>query len=65
MLEVSDLKAKVAGSDKSILNGVNLTIREGESHAIMGQNGSGDIRTALLLLMHIPGSQNKQCRYSL
>ncbi len=41
MLEVSGLTAKVTGSDKSILKGVNLTIREGESHAIMGQNGSG------------------------
>ena len=42
MLEVSDLQAKVADSDKAILTGVNLTICEGESHAIMGQNGSGE-----------------------
>lgn len=47
MLEVSDLHAKVADSDKAILKGVNLTIREGESHAIMGQNGSGKTRAAL------------------
>jgi hypothetical protein len=30
LLEVRNLHAKVAGEDKQILNGVNLTIREGE-----------------------------------
>lgn len=39
MLEIKDLKVKVA--DKVILNGVNLTIRPGEVHAIMGPNGAG------------------------
>ncbi|GAA5053571.1 Fe-S cluster assembly ATPase SufC [Nocardia callitridis] len=45
-LEVKDLHAEVANPDESgepikILNGVNLTVRSGETHAIMGPNGSG------------------------
>jgi Fe-S cluster assembly ATP-binding protein len=39
LLEIRNLHAGVEG--KSILNGVNLTLRGGEVHAIMGPNGSG------------------------
>ena len=37
MLEVKNLHATIAG--KEILKGINLTVRPGEVHAIMGPNG--------------------------
>ena len=39
MLKVNNIFASVDG--KRILNGVNLEIKSGEVHAIMGKNGSG------------------------
>lgn len=39
ILEINNLHASIG--DKLILNGANLTIKEGEIHAIMGRNGSG------------------------
>ena len=42
-LEIKDLHVSVDtdGTAKEILSGVNLTIKAGETHAIMGPNGSG------------------------
>ena len=39
LLEIKNLHANVDG--KEILKGINLTINEGEIHAIMGPNGAG------------------------
>lgn len=39
LLEIEDLYARVA--EREIIKGLNLTINEGEVHAVMGPNGAG------------------------
>ena len=41
MLNVKNLKVKVADNNELILNGIDLSVKKGEIHAIMGPNGSG------------------------
>ena len=50
LLEVRNLKASVDGVE--ILKGVNLTVRVGEVHAIMGINGSGKSTFSKVLVGH-------------
>ena len=47
MLKIENLHAKI--ENKSILNGLNLNIKNGEVHAIMGPNGAGKSTLANIL----------------
>ncbi|NP_001141065.1 ABC transporter I family member 6, chloroplastic [Zea mays] len=52
LLEVRGLTASVKETGQQILAGVDLTIREGEIHAIMGKNGSGKSTLTKVLVGH-------------
>jgi Fe-S cluster assembly ATP-binding protein len=49
-LEIRNLHVRIA--DQEILKGVDLTVRQGEVHALMGPNGTGKSTLAYTLLGH-------------
>ena len=50
MLEIKNLHAAIDGNE--ILKGINLTVRKGEVHAIMGPNGTGKSTLAKVIAGH-------------
>ena len=50
MLEIKDLHAGFEGTE--IINGISLTVKKGETHAVMGPNGSGKSTLAKVLVGH-------------
>ena len=49
-LEIRNLHARIG--EKEILKGVDLTVRQGETHALMGPNGSGKSTLANVIMGH-------------
>ena len=50
MLEIKNLYVSIEG--KEILKGLNLAVKQGETHVIMGPNGSGKSTLARTIMGH-------------
>ena len=57
LLDVKDLKASVVGTQ--ILNGINLQVKKGEVHAIMGPNGIGKSTLLKIVMGETPADSGE------
>ncbi len=56
VLRLHNLKVQFAGSPVSVLDGISLTIKSGETLALVGESGCGKSITSLALMGLLPGS---------
>ena len=59
MLEITGLHASIGG--KEILRGVDLSVKAGEVHAIMGPNGSGNSSLLKVMVGAIAPTEGTAC----
>ena len=52
MLSIKNLVVSLKNEDKKILDGLNLEIKDGEIHAIMGPNGTGKSTLSKTIMGH-------------
>lgn len=52
MLKIDNLKVSIKTNEKVILDNLNLEIKDGETHAIMGPNGTGKSSLAKTIMGH-------------
>ena len=61
MLEIRDLRVKFHTRDRFAVDGVSLSIKDGEIMGLVGESGSGKSVTAMAVAGLLP---RKQCDYS-
>ena len=61
MLEIRDLRVKFHTRDRCAVDGLSLTVRDGEIVGLVGESGSGKSVTAMAVAGLLP---RKQCDYS-
>ena len=52
MLSIKNLVVSLKNEDKKILDGLDLEIKDGEIHAIMGPNGTGKSTLSKAIMGH-------------
>lgn len=59
MIEIKNLKVKYAPSEPNAVNGISLTIKEGEKIALFGDNGAGKTTLLLAIIGILPPSEGE------
>ena len=59
MLEIKNVYCSITDSNLNILKGLSLKIKEGETHVIMGPNGTGKSTLAKAIMGHYKYSITK------